>query len=79
VFSECGAARISPQVHGQLIEHLGRCIEEGIGVGTHSLFRRPLPVRAPKPSSRRISMEDVGPFTVENAKVVREEFFYSAG
>ena len=32
-----------------------------------------------KPSSRRISMEEIGLFTVENDKIVREEFFYSAG
>lgn len=32
-----------------------------------------------KPSNRRISMQEVGLFTVENGKIVREEFFYSAG
>jgi len=32
-----------------------------------------------KPSGRRISMEEVGLFTVENGKITREEFFYSAG
>jgi hypothetical protein len=32
-----------------------------------------------KPSNRRISMQEVGLFTVENGKIVREEFFYNAG
>jgi hypothetical protein len=32
-----------------------------------------------KPSKRRISMEEVGLFTIENGKIVREEFFYAAG
>lgn len=32
-----------------------------------------------KPSNRRISMEEIGLFTVENGKIVREEFFYDAG
>jgi hypothetical protein len=32
-----------------------------------------------KPSQRRISMEEVGLFTVESGKIVREEFFYAAG
>lgn len=32
-----------------------------------------------KPSKRRISMEEVGLFTIESGKIVREEFFYDAG
>lgn len=32
-----------------------------------------------KPSQRRISMEEIGLFTVESGKIVREEFFYTAG
>jgi hypothetical protein len=32
-----------------------------------------------KPSQRRISMEEVALFTIENGKIVREEFFYAAG
>jgi hypothetical protein len=32
-----------------------------------------------KPSKRRIAMEEIGLFTVENGKIVREEFFYAAG
>jgi hypothetical protein len=32
-----------------------------------------------KPSQRRISMEEVGLFTIESGKIVREEFFYAAG
>jgi hypothetical protein len=32
-----------------------------------------------KPSGQRIAMEEVGLFTVENGKIVREEFFYSQG
>jgi ketosteroid isomerase-like protein len=32
-----------------------------------------------KPSGRRMSMEEIGLFTVENGKIVREEFFYNAG
>jgi ketosteroid isomerase-like protein len=32
-----------------------------------------------KPSNRRMSMEEIGLFTVENGKIVREEFFYNAG
>lgn len=32
-----------------------------------------------KPSKRRMSMEEVGLFTIENGKIVREEFFYAAG
>lgn len=32
-----------------------------------------------KPRGRRMAMEEVGVFTIENGKIVREEFFYSAG
>jgi ketosteroid isomerase-like protein len=32
-----------------------------------------------KPSGRRFQMEEAGLFTVENGKIVREEFFYSTG
>jgi hypothetical protein len=32
-----------------------------------------------KPSKRRINMDEVGLFTVENGKIVKEEFFYSMG
>lgn len=32
-----------------------------------------------KPSQRRMSMEEVALFTIENGKIVREEFFYDAG
>ena len=32
-----------------------------------------------KPSQQRLAMEEVGLFTVENGKIVREEFFYSVG
>lgn len=32
-----------------------------------------------KPSGRRISMEEIGLFTVENGKISREEFFYQTG
>jgi hypothetical protein len=32
-----------------------------------------------KPSNRRSTMEEIGVFTVENGKIVREEFFYNAG
>lgn len=31
-----------------------------------------------KPSQRRMQMEEVGLFLVENGKIVREEFFYAA-
>lgn len=30
-----------------------------------------------KPSRRRMSMDEIGLFTVENGKIVREEFFYA--
>jgi len=30
-----------------------------------------------KPSGRRMKMDEVGLFTVENGKITREEFFYS--
>jgi len=30
-----------------------------------------------KPSGRRMTMDEVGLFTVENGKIVREEFFYT--
>jgi hypothetical protein len=30
-----------------------------------------------KPSGRRMKMDEVGLYTVENGKIVREEFFYS--
>lgn len=30
-----------------------------------------------KPSTKRISMDEVGLFTVANGKIVKEEFFYS--
>ena len=32
-----------------------------------------------KPSGQRIKMDEIGLFTVENGKIVREEFFYSGG
>ncbi|CAN5439226.1 hypothetical protein BH09MYX1_BH09MYX1_29740 [soil metagenome] len=32
-----------------------------------------------KPSGRRMQMEEAALFTVENDKIVREEFFYSMG
>jgi SnoaL-like domain len=32
-----------------------------------------------KPSQRRMQMEEVGLFTVDGGKIVREEFFYTAG
>lgn len=31
-----------------------------------------------KPSGKRMTMDEVGLFTVENGKIVREEFFYGA-
>ncbi len=30
-----------------------------------------------KPSGRRMKMDEVGLYTVENGKIIREEFFYS--
>lgn len=32
-----------------------------------------------KPSGRRLSMDEMGLFTVENGKISREEFFYQSG
>ena len=32
-----------------------------------------------KPSGRRMQMDEVGLFTIENGKITREEFFYNAG
>lgn len=32
-----------------------------------------------KPTNRRFTMDEVGLFTVENGKIVKEEFFYSMG
>ena len=32
-----------------------------------------------KPSGQRMQLNEIGVFTVENEKVVREEFFYDAG
>jgi ketosteroid isomerase-like protein len=32
-----------------------------------------------KPSGKRMTMDEVGLFTVENGKIVREEFFYQTG
>lgn len=32
-----------------------------------------------KPSKRRMNMDEIGLFTIENGKIVKEEFFYSAG
>ncbi|HKY39651.1 MAG TPA: nuclear transport factor 2 family protein [Polyangiaceae bacterium] len=32
-----------------------------------------------KPSKQRMSMDEIGLFTVENGKIVREEFFYTGG
>jgi len=32
-----------------------------------------------KPSKKRITMDEIGLFTVENGKIVREEFFYTGG
>lgn len=31
-----------------------------------------------KPANRRMTMDEIGLFTVENGKIVREEFFYQA-
>ncbi|UUZ76417.1 nuclear transport factor 2 family protein [Polaromonas sp. P1(28)-13] len=32
-----------------------------------------------KPSGRRMRMDEAGLYTIENGKIVREEFFYAAG
>ena len=32
-----------------------------------------------KPSKKRMAMDEIGLFTVENGKISREEFFYQAG
>jgi hypothetical protein len=32
-----------------------------------------------KPSKQRMNMDELGMFTVENGKIVREEFFYAGG
>ena len=32
-----------------------------------------------KPSGKRMQMDEVGLFTVENGKITREEFFYQVG
>lgn len=32
-----------------------------------------------KPSGQRMKMDEVGLFTIENGKIVREEYFYAAG
>ena len=32
-----------------------------------------------KPSGKRMNMDEVGLYTVQNGKIVREEFFYVAG
>jgi hypothetical protein len=32
-----------------------------------------------KPSNKRMTMDEVGLFTIENGKITREEFFYTAG
>jgi ketosteroid isomerase-like protein len=32
-----------------------------------------------KPSGKRLSMDEVGVFTVSDGKIVKEEFFYTAG
>ncbi|RYZ04374.1 MAG: nuclear transport factor 2 family protein [Myxococcales bacterium] len=32
-----------------------------------------------KPSARRMKMDEIGLFTVENGKISREEFFYQGG
>jgi ketosteroid isomerase-like protein len=32
-----------------------------------------------KPSGKRVKMDEVGLFTIENGKITREEFFYPAG
>jgi ketosteroid isomerase-like protein len=32
-----------------------------------------------KPSGRRMQMDEIGLFTVQNGKITREEFFYSGG
>ena len=32
-----------------------------------------------KPSGRRMKMDEVGLYTIENGKIVREEFFYTVG
>ena len=32
-----------------------------------------------KPSGKRFTMDEVGLFTVDNGKIVKEEFFYAMG
>jgi ketosteroid isomerase-like protein len=32
-----------------------------------------------KPSGKRMQMDEIGLFTIENGKIAREEFFYQAG
>ena len=32
-----------------------------------------------KPTGKRMNMDEIGLFTVENGKIAREEFFYQAG
>ena len=32
-----------------------------------------------KPANRRMKMDEIGLFTVENGKIIREEFFYQGG
>ena len=32
-----------------------------------------------KPSSKRMTIDEIGLFTVENGKITREEFFYTGG
>jgi ketosteroid isomerase-like protein len=32
-----------------------------------------------KPSGRRMTMDEVGLYTVQGGKIVREEFFYNVG
>ena len=32
-----------------------------------------------KPSGKRVTMDEIGLFTVENGKITREEFFYTGG
>jgi hypothetical protein len=32
-----------------------------------------------KPSGKRVTMDEIGLFTVKNGKIAREEFFYTGG